>query len=273
MFDLSQQQKRTAPLAQPSIMSNDQSSNRTHQSPHRRHRHRHRRRRREDNDPATTSTMPTNPSNLPIKTVYLIRHGESQGQAASRNGLDRKTDPRLVDCGLTRKGESQAWSLRNFFSEAELDSIQLVVSSPLTRALQTALLGFPTKDILVRYDLRELGSRIPENTPRKIEQVLRELEPIIIERHETVSLDVTSLQPPNWPAAGPRNNNRGSDRIREAFRWLYQEREESIVALVCHYNVIRSAVLDGAQLRPRNAAPIQCSLYPGGELVAVSEQH
>lgn len=218
-------------------------------------------RRRIDGSPI----IPRNPS-LPFKTIYLIRHGHSEGQAAGLNGWDRSRDPRLLDCGLTRKGESEALDIPKRFSKDQFESIQLVISSPLTRALKTALLGFPQKGILVHYDLREIGSRVPENQPRAMDKVIGELGHLVIHRPEDLMLDVTSLQPPDWPRdVSPNVLKR--ERIRKVFQFLYQAREETCMAVCCHYNVIRSALVDNAQLRPVNAVPINCHLYSNGDLV------
>ncbi|KAL7577339.1 hypothetical protein ACA910_002075 [Epithemia clementina (nom. ined.)] len=73
--------------------------------------------------------------------MYLIRHGESLGQRASRQA--RKSDDRLIDCALTRKGMEQAKLIPQLLLSPP---IQLVVTSPLTRAIQTTLLAFPTVD-------------------------------------------------------------------------------------------------------------------------------
>jgi hypothetical protein len=218
-------------------------------------------RRRVDGSPI----IPRNP-NLPVKTIYLIRHGHSMGQAARMNGWDRKNDPRLLDCGLTEKGESEALGIPNLLSQEQYESIQLVVSSPLTRALKTALLGFPRKDILVNYDLREIGSRVPENKPRAIEDVMDDLGHLVGPRPDCFMLDVTSLKPTDWPRDTSPNVLK-RDRVRKAFQFLYREREETSIAVCCHYNVICSAVVDSPQLRPENAVPISCVLFSNGDLV------
>ncbi|KAG7362077.1 methyltransferase domain containing protein [Nitzschia inconspicua] len=203
---------------------------------------------------------------LPPKRIFLIRHGESMGQTAKRLGWDRKTDRRLIDCGLTSKGTSQAYSIRKLLGEKmDLESIELVVSSPLTRALHTALLAFPDKSVLVGYDLREIGSKVPENTPRKIEQVLSDATDMLATRQNQTVVDVDTLRPPDWPRDySPSVVKR--DRLRKFFQFLYQSRSETTIAVVCHYNVIRSAVMDGATLRPANAVPIACQLYPNGDV-------
>ena len=43
------------------------------------------------------------------KEVVLVRHGRSLAQEAG--GRDRKTNPALTDCGLSREGERQARGL------------------------------------------------------------------------------------------------------------------------------------------------------------------
>ena len=64
-------------------------------------------------------------------------------------------------------------------SSVDLAGVQLVVSSPLTRALHSALLAFSGRPadskFIVHYFIRELGSAIPENRPRPIEHVLTDL--------------------------------------------------------------------------------------------------
>jgi broad specificity phosphatase PhoE len=218
-------------------------------------------RRRQDGSPMIPLNL-----NLPVKTIYIIRHGQSQGQAALKNGLDRRSHPSLRDCDLTPRGQFEALGLKKIFSEEVMTSIQLVLSSPLTRALHTSLLGFPTKNILVHFDLREIGAKAPENCPRDMEDVLKDLETPLSDRDGSLTLDVTSLQPPDWPRDySPPVIKR--ERIRKVFQWLYKEREELTIAVVCHYNVIRTAVIDGEKLRPINATPIRCSLYPNGELI------
>lgn len=202
-----------------------------------------------------------------FKTVYLIRHGQSQGQVARKNA--RKNDSSLVDCGLTSVGRIEAEEIPGLLDGT---SIELVVSSPMTRALNTAVLGFSTHDILVHYDLRELGSRIPENMPRPMNQVLKDIRNDTLERERNgVAIDVESLHPHGWP--NPHSNTPRHDRIRMAFRWLYTDREEQIIAVVCHYNVIQEVLSDRlgrCSIRPQNAVPIACRLKSDGSLSLIN---
>lgn len=221
-------------------------------------------RRRADGSPIVPRNL-----ELPTKRVYLVRHGQSQGQTAKTNGLDRKKDPKLLDCGITAKGESEALGVRKILGEDNYQSIELVVSSPLTRALQTSLLAFQDKNIILNFNLREIGSKVPENCPRDTETVIRDLKHFLAGRDQNLLLDISSMRPNDWPRDYTPNVTK-KDRVRQALKWLYDDRDESVIAVVCHYNVIRSAVIDGEQLRPLNAIPIPCTLYSNGELVIES---
>jgi broad specificity phosphatase PhoE len=176
----------------------------------------------------------------------------------------RLKDDDLIDCGLTPKGHEQARNIPKCLGEQAYQQIELVLSSPLTRALQTAVIAFPTKPVMVHYDLREFGGKtiIPENTPRKMKDVLSDLQGIIV--HE--NLDAETLQPERWPRdhdTPPKVIRR--DHIREVFQWI-GGRPEMCVAVVCHYHVIRAALEDpwnstaGPNVHPENGIPIACEL-------------
>lgn len=203
--------------------------------------------------------------NLPQKTVYLLRHGFSLGQAAQKNGLDRKTAKSLRDCGLTQQGIEEARAIPHQLSEEEIARIQIVFSSPFTRALHTAALGFPSKNIICHFDLGEIGSKAPENTPRNMTSVLRDIHEAVQERDDTCSIDVTTFQPPHWP----RDSAPGvikKEKVKKFLHWLYRERLETAVAVVCHHNVIKTALIEGQNFRPKNAQVIRCTLNSNGEL-------
>ena len=70
------------------------------------------------------------------KKIYLMRHAHSEAQDCKRKGISRDDDS-LLDCHITKFGEFQAKT-----AWAEDDLPDLVVVSPLTRAIQTALIAF-----------------------------------------------------------------------------------------------------------------------------------
>lgn len=180
------------------------------------------------------------------------------GQAAKKLGMDRRRDERLRDASLTKRGIWQATQLGEYEFAAP---IELIVSSPLTRALNTALLGFPAprSPLLIHYDLAELGSRVPENMPRKFADVLKDLH------HDGTGIDFTTLMPSSWPNMSYDSKLNRSHAIHRAMQYLYEEREEQCIAVVCHFNVIRQ-IVDNS-LRPENALPIACVLKHNGEVI------
>jgi len=184
-------------------------------------------------------------------TVYLIRHGESLGQIAR----DRRNDQSLRDCRLSDQGRHQA---------ARIDlQVDAILCSPLVRALETALIAFPQHAIQVRYDLREIGSSIPENVPSA--NPLKALK----NDYDVSDVQITEDRPTDWPRrhdTPPRVVRR--DRVRNILVKL-AESSYSRVALVCHFHVIRSALacdLGGPVVQPRNAEPMACLLYADGRL-------
>jgi broad specificity phosphatase PhoE len=71
------------------------------------------------------------------QTVHLIRHGESLFNALCAQAP--WSDPMLFDAPLSASGEAQVAELRRRVTGLP---VELVVTSPLTRALQTALGAF-----------------------------------------------------------------------------------------------------------------------------------
>lgn len=203
------------------------------------------------------------------KTVYLIRHGQSLGQVASPTA--RQSDKTLIDCGLTELGVAQASALRSKLGEDAYQKIELVVTSPLTRALHTAALAFPDKPLVVHYDLREIGSPIPENQPRPMRDVLNDLD---LDHH---CVDTTSLQPINWPvrhSQSPRVVRR--DRIRSVMADWVGPLSQTTVAVVAHYHVIRAALHDpwssqSVKVHPKNAEPLACRMDGEGRLSWIAD--
>lgn len=212
------------------------------------------------------------------RTVYLIRHGQSKGQVALEH--ERRFNESLTDCGLTDVGKCQAADIA---SRMDITKIDLVLCSPLTRALQTALIAFSkhNNQIVCNYDLREVGSMIPENLPRKVHEVQTDLETWGL---DISKIDFESHKPDQWPnrhETPPKVVRR--DRIRDVFVRLAETLplEIETIAVVCHYHVIRTALSDPfdakqsrdiqRNLQPKNAEPIRCILHADGRLQMAPE--
>lgn len=69
--------------------------------------------------------------------IYFVRHGQSEFNAVFRTGDE---DPMIFDAPLTDLGRQQAMDAR---AEIRNLGIRHVITSPLTRAIQTAQLLFP----------------------------------------------------------------------------------------------------------------------------------
>ena len=90
-------------------------------------------------------------SSLGDKMIVFIRHGETHMNEELRSrpwGSANFVDAKLWDTTLTEKGRQQACDLNakllasdHFYSQ-EINNIELIVSSPLTRAVGTAQLVF-----------------------------------------------------------------------------------------------------------------------------------
>mmetsp|Transcript_29804 Transcript_29804/g.60504 ORF Transcript_29804/g.60504 Transcript_29804/m.60504 type:complete len:231 (+) Transcript_29804:1192-1884(+) len=208
-----------------------------------------------------------------MKKVVLIRHGESLGQIARKNGISRR-DPSLTDCFLSPKGIQQATELKG---NAILNRYQfdLICSSPLTRALATCCLAFghlaeernkddacSTTTFVVNSDICEIGGRIPENQGRPLNKVLRAIRKELgwcISQHCLDRFDFTSL-PVSWPF-----HPKGRDGKENFIQWL-RGRDETTIGVVCHYNTIRWLLQNAVDDVP-NCHPIECILTDAGKLI------
>jgi broad specificity phosphatase PhoE len=80
---------------------------------------------------------------MPAKRIHFIRHAQSRHNALALTAPDDdvlRRDPGLRDAPLTELGQRQAQALAQEI--APLREIELVVVSPLTRAIQTTLAAF-----------------------------------------------------------------------------------------------------------------------------------
>jgi broad specificity phosphatase PhoE len=224
---------------------------------------------------ASSSSSSSSPESF--KTLILIRHGHSLGQQAKDDRKNRKKDESLTDAGLSNKGINQATNLPKTF---DINPIDLIVVSPLTRALQTALLIFRRRDaatvpMIVQYNIREMGhGNIPENRPRRIETVLRDIESQTFIGGVTINwegLDWVSLKPEDWPSdVEEEKQKRGKPaRHLEDFKAWVNGRPEQTIACVCHKLVIASLLGGRSSMRITNCEPLYCKLFADGRLDVV----
>lgn len=168
----------------------------------------------------------------PQPRVYLLRHGYSTWQV--QYDLT-KADAGIIDAPLSERGREQ---VRAVASEVARLAVDLVVTSPLTRAIETAL-GVsgsgPTVPVIVDALLRErLGDSCDIGR-----------SPLVLAR-EFPTLDFAHLPEPWW-YEGPLDA-RGipmepwpqvEQRVRQFAEWLRPRPERSIL-VVSHHGLLRS---------------------------------
>ena len=83
-----------------------------------------------------------------MKKIYLIRHAESEANAA----VDLDNPTYYYDARITKRGESQALKVKNVLENIHFDTY---ICSPLTRTLQTFSIIFPDNKPIIEPLIRE----------------------------------------------------------------------------------------------------------------------
>ncbi len=168
----------------------------------------------------------------PSPRVYLLRHGYSTWQA--QYDLT-KADAGIIDAPLSERGREQ---VRAVASEVARLDVDLVVTSPLTRAIETALgvsEGGPTVPVIVDALLRErlgdscdigrspgeLGRRFPDLDFTHLPEVWWHEGP----------LDARGIPMEPWPQV--------EQRARQFAAWLWSRPERSVL-VVSHHGLLGS---------------------------------
>ena len=186
---------------------------------------------------------------MPPSRIFLLRHGQGEHNATGRD---------IRDALLTKQGEEQASS---WMGTVPTLGVEVVLISPLRRAIQTALLAFQqgrgTPRLLLCRHARELWWDEAVNalsSERDLKNLLRRLP-----RGDEVA------------AIDGRRGTPGTGSVREAVRCQsttpetedasiraliaeLRQREEDRVAVVCHWGVISD--LCGADAD--NCALVEC---------------
>lgn len=179
--------------------------------------------------------------------VFFLRHGQSEANA-------QKID--VPDALLTELGRVQAQAWHGAIGRFDA---QLVLVSPLRRAIQTALLAYASVDVHVEIcrNAREMWWDEKANTP-STEDELRALLAALPRGEEVCgleqALDVTDA---------PKTE-------QESIRALKQElasRSEDVVCVVCHWGVINAMCGENAD----NCQVVECRRTPNGQYIV--EKH
>jgi len=182
------------------------------------------------------------------KELILFRHGRSLAQDAPSSRLWAAD---LLDCGLSQEGWEQAEALRATLEDFQFD---LVVCSPLTKALQTALIIFQdrTCPIVVHSTLGGDPGGPPEATPRPVAELLADRHLAALPRFD--KLDFSPLGE-GWPETRPPGGPQA------LLPWL-RRRPEVSVAVVGLFGVLRRLLPEVPDIP--NCEPLRCALTDQG---------
>lgn len=120
--------------------------------------------------------------NREMKHLYIIRHAKSDWVDLSLPDIVRP---------LNERGKAAVFSIGNFLKEQKI-SPDLIISSPATRALHTAvgissILGYPSKDIITDSGIYFSG---PEGMMEAISHVNNKKKTLFIFSHEPTCSEV-----------------------------------------------------------------------------------
>ena len=170
----------------------------------------------------------TNTLHVFDKTIYCIRHGIARHnilypmiQEQAYRGKEN------IDTKLTEVGKKQAEKLKEIWYER--NEVELVITSPLSRTLETASILF--KDTKVPILAQELLREYPLgiDTPNK-----RASRTELIKKYPEVDFSyILSNIDPLWKEHETELPENLKKRVQQTKEWLHQ-RPEKIIALVGH---------------------------------------
>ncbi|CAK0820298.1 unnamed protein product [Prorocentrum cordatum] len=207
--------------------------------------------------------MPAN-----AKVVWHFRHGHSTGneaKAAARaadkgTGLlvhdeEYRANETLADAPLTEEGKKQALDAQQRLAEWQVKP-ELVVSSSLTRAIQTAAIMFEehllagTMQLVIRPELREVHPDVHENSGRPVEELRKSPDLTGLPCYRQVMAALADDEAADWRADWDEQWARGSNGAWQAhvsdpqrlvdFQTWIAERSETRIATVSHWGTINN---------------------------------
>ena len=189
-----------------------------------------------------------------IKKIFLLRHGQAQhnprAEAARAKGCSHETflqlmhEDDVLDSELTELGREQA-KLLSITQKEKLKHVELIISSPLSRAIQTAEFAVPV-------DLNANATRIAVETFREINgwllnakrrcvSELRNFYPHWI--FENLSNE-DKLWTPNL-----ESESSCGERGYQGLIYTYRSRKENNILIVSHGGLLRFALVNHPRIK------------------------
>eukprot|EP00158_Paraphelidium_tribonemae_P006395 Partr_v1_DN27801_c0_g1_i2_m22664 putative phosphoglycerate mutase len=177
------------------------------------------------------STFQSHPA---AKTIYFIRHAQALHNVASDFSIP---DPRLTALGIR-----QAQRIRDTIPADALANLELIVTSPMHRTVQTTLIAFRTQiewqrlPVVLKPELQETHAE-PCDTGSPAHQLIEAFPQL---EHELKAL------PPNWYSKTGINaptDDAWKSRAEMMRKWLI-DRPERVIVVMCHNGFLRHLVGD-----------------------------
>ena len=192
------------------------------------------------------------------KRVLFLRHGQAEhnprAEEAREKGCSHETFLSLMkeddsfDSDLTSLGVSQGRSVKKRY-EAQLRDVELVVSSPLSRALKTADLAICPNEGLSSSDGRRF------HPPRICVEHFREINGYLLNAKRRDRENLIQLFHSRWDfdTCIPETDETWTDSLEsqedcgergyQGLLWVSQRKEDNIL-VVCHGGILRFCMVD-----------------------------
>lgn len=197
-----------------------------------------------------SNTLTNSPESV-RKTLWIIRHGQAvhnpRAEQAKDNGctheqfieLMRQDD--ALDAELTELGRKQAKACK-----MSSDKFQLILSSPLSRAIETAdIVAPPTPSVkrVVLENLREINGMLLNAQRRSVSELSKKF--YHWDYHEIAEKDELWTETLETQADC-------AERGYKAFRWIL-ERPEQNIFLACHGGILRFSMQEHPLIKVADA--------------------
>lgn len=182
------------------------------------------------------------------KKIVFICNAESTDQISELSVTEKRTSMSLLDPPLTQRGRFQANVLASAIDkEIGINDVELIVSSPLSRAMQTAALVFGTRSDRTIYTNRCFSEKVDSwvDTAREFSECEADhIELRGFHFHETRSRHC--IQADGNPMPQSWNLDKGfpferestaMDRIKRCWKWL-ASRKEGIIVVATHSKLL-----------------------------------
>lgn len=167
-----------------------------------------------------------------VRHVVLLRHGEAaHNAAAGARGNAEYRSEEWADARLTERGREQARVVRREF-ESSGDSVDVVIVSPLSRALETAMIVFGDASVPLECHstVRECCGQNPCDRRRPTAEL----------RIEFPVVDMSSLTPTDEEWSPEREPMEALDARAREFVLTLARRREARIAVVSHNDFLQA---------------------------------